>query len=166
MDFASLPIFAQFGIFFVCSFVSSFIIFQIGRYLFSRFGLLDNPAPYGHKRVPVPFGIGSIFYINFLLLSSFLHPLLSDTNKHRLFIILILGAIVTLISFVDDLDTIHKFDRDSKGDIKKTAEELGKMRRDTPFFVPAKIRLMMQIGVGAIIGITSIKIGYISNIFG
>jgi len=40
------------------------------------------------------------------------------------------------------------------------------MRRDTPFFVPAKIRLLMQIGVGAIVGITSIKIGYISNIFG
>ena len=83
-----------------------------------------------------------------------------------MFIILVLGAIVTFISFIDDLDTIHKFDRESKCDVKKTAEELGKMRRDTPFFVPAKVRLMMQIGVGAIIGITSIKIGYISNIFG
>ncbi|NCP76563.1 hypothetical protein GW830_00230 [bacterium] len=70
------------------------------------------------------------------------------------------------MSFVDDLDTIYKFDRVSKSDIKKTAEELGNMRRSTPFFVPAKVRLMMQIGVGAIIGITSIKIGYISNIFG
>jgi hypothetical protein len=91
---------------------------------------------------------------------------LADINKHRLFIILILGAVVTFISFIDDLDTIHKFDRESKSDVKKTAEELGGMRRDTPFFVPAKVRLMMQIGVGAIVGITSIKIGYISNIFG
>lgn len=77
-----------------------------------------------------------------------------------------LGAVVTLISFVDDLDTIYKFDRESKSDVKKTAEELGKMRRDTPFIVPAKVRLAMQIGIGAIIGITSIKISYISNIFG
>lgn len=77
-----------------------------------------------------------------------------------------LGAVVTFVSFIDDLDTIYKFDRESKSDVKKTAEELGKMRLDTPFFVPAKIRLFMQIGVGAIIGITSIKIGYVSNIFG
>jgi len=166
MNFASLSIFVQLGIFLGCSLVSSFTIFHIGKYLFARFGLLDNPAPYGHKRKPVPLGIGSIFYLNFLLLSFFLYPLLSGVNQHRLFIILVLGAVVTLISFMDDLDTIHKFDRDSKGDVKKTAEELGKMRRDTPFFVPAKVRLIMQIGVGAIIGITSIKIGYISNIFG
>lgn len=166
MNFASLPLFTQFGLFFGASLVSSFAIFHAGKYLFEYFGLLDNPAPYGHKRRPVPLGIGSIFYLNFFLLSLFLYPLLSEINQQRLFIVLILGAIVTLISFVDDLDTIHKFDRESKSDIKKTAEELGAMRRDTPFFVPAKVRLLMQIGVGAIIGITSIKIGYISNIFG
>lgn len=86
-------------------------------------------------------------------------------NQNRLFIILVLGTVVTLVSFIDDLDTIHKFDRESKGNVKKTAAELGEGRR-TRFFVPAKIRLLMQIGVGAIIGITSIKIGYVSNIFG
>ncbi len=165
MNFASLNIFSQFSLFFIASLCSSFIIFQAGKYLFSRFGLLDNPAPYGHKRKPVPFWIGSIFYLNFLFLSFFLHSLLSDINQNRLFVILLLGAVVTVISFIDDLDTIHKFDRESKSDVKKTAEELGKMRRDTPFFIPAKVRLLMQIGVGAIIGITSIKIGYISNIF-
>lgn len=166
MDFTSLSLFSQLGIFFIVSLISSFIIFHAGKYLFERFGLLDNPAPYGHKRKPVPLGIGSIFYLNFFLLSLFLHPLLSEINQHRLFIILVLGAVVTLISFIDDLDTIHKFDHESKSDVKKTAEELGKMRRDTPFFIPAKVRLLMQIGVGAIIGITSIKISYISNIFG
>lgn len=165
MNLLSLPFFTQLVFILLCSIVSSFVFFSLGKYLFERYGLLDNPAPYGHKRKPVPFGIGSIFYLNFALLSAFLYPLLSGVNQHRLSIILVLGAIVTLVSFVDDLDTIYKFDRDSKGDIKKTAEELGKMRRDTPFLVPAKIRLFMQIGVGAIVGITSIKIGYISNIF-
>ncbi|MDD2917188.1 MAG: MraY family glycosyltransferase [Candidatus Gracilibacteria bacterium] len=166
MNFASLSLFTQFSLFFISSLISSLGIFHIGKYLFERFGLLDNPAPYGHKRKPVPLGIGSIFYVNFLVLSLFLYPLLSELNQHRLFIVLVLGAVVTCISFIDDLDTIHKFDRENKGNIKKTAEELGNMRRNTPFFVPAKVRLMMQIGVGAIIGITSIKIGYISNIFG
>lgn len=166
MNFASFPLFAQFGLFLVASLVSSFGIFHVGKYLFSHFGLLDNPAPYGHKRKPVPLGIGSILYLNFLFLSAFLYPLLSDINQTRLFIILVLGGVVTLVSFIDDLDTIYKFDRASKDNIKKTAEELGEMRRSTPFFVPAKVRLMMQIGVGAIIGITSIKIGYVSNIFG
>lgn len=93
----------------------------------------------------MPLGIGSIFYLNFFFLSFFLYPLLSSINQHRLFIILVLGAVVTFISFIDDLDTIHKFDRASKSDVKKTAEELGQMRRDTPFFIPAKVRLIMQI---------------------
>jgi len=124
MNFTTLPIFAQFGIFFLASSLSSFLIFQGGKYIFERFGLIDNPAPYGHKRKPVPFGIGSIFYLNFLFISFFLHPLLTDINQNRLFIIVILGAIVTIISFIDDLDTIYKFDREAKSDVKKTAEEL------------------------------------------
>lgn len=114
----------------------------------------------------MPLGIGCILYLNFLLLSALIYPTLGEINQHRLFIILVLGAIVTVVSFIDDLDTIYKFDRKEKVSVKKTAEELGKMRRDTPFFVPAKVRLMMQVGVGAVIGITSIKISYISNIFG
>ena len=57
MNFLSLPLFFQFGIFFTVSLISSFLIFHIGKELFFRFGLLDNPAPYGHKRKPVPIGI-------------------------------------------------------------------------------------------------------------
>lgn len=162
----SLALFPRLTVIFGLSLVSSFIIFALGRYLFEKIGLLDNPAPYGHKRAPVPYGMGSMFYLNFFLFGLFLSPSLSEINQHRLTIILILGAIVTLVSFVDDLDTIYKFDRESKSNVKKTAEELGKMRRDTPFFVPAKVRLAMQVIIGIIIGITSIKISYVSNIFG
>lgn len=57
---------------------------------------------------------------------------------------LIIGGCITLVSFIDDMDTIGK----------------------SPIRVPPLFRLMMQIGVGAIIGLTSIKISYMSNVFG
>lgn len=55
----------------------------------------------------------------------------------KMLLVVLFGIIVTLISFVDDRVQ-----------------------------VPAKIRLIIQIIIGAVIGLTSIKIGYISNIFG
>jgi len=60
--------------------------------------------------------------------------------EKRLIIMLILGLIITLVSFIDDLDTI------------------GKSR----ISVPPLFRLALQIAIGAIIGMTSIKISYIS----
>jgi len=68
----------------------------------------------------------------------------SELLLHRLTIVLIIGAFLTAISFIDDMDTIGK----------------------SPIKIPPIFRLLMQIAVGAIIGITSIKISYISNIFG
>lgn len=55
-----------------------------------------------------------------------------------------IGVMITLISFLDDMETIGK----------------------SPLRIPPMVRLTMQIGVGAIIGLTSIKISYISHIFG
>ena len=82
-----------------------------------------------------------------LLLISPLIPYFFDISQsleHKLHIVLTLAAIIAVVSFVDDLDTI------------------GKSR----WSVPPIVRLLMQIGVGLIIGVTSIKISYISNIFG
>lgn len=67
----------------------------------------------------------------------------SDLFMKRFTIILIIGSLLSIVSFIDDMDTI------GKSRIK----------------VPPLVRLGMQIGVGAIIGITSIKIAYVSNIF-
>ncbi|MDQ7022186.1 MAG: MraY family glycosyltransferase [Candidatus Gracilibacteria bacterium] len=58
-------------------------------------------------------------------------------HNQKLYLIWGFGFIITVISFVDDL-----------------------------FNVSAKKRLIIQIIIGAVIGITSIKIGYVSNIFG
>ncbi len=68
----------------------------------------------------------------------------SELLMHRFTIVLIIGALLNIISFIDDMDTIGK----------------------SPIKVPPIVRLGMQIAIGAIIGITSIKISYISNIFG
>lgn len=68
---------------------------------------------------------------------------ITDTLERKLDIVLALASIIALVSFIDDLDTI------------------GKSR----WSVPPLVRLAMQIGVGLIVGLTSIKISYISNIF-
>ncbi len=57
--------------------------------------------------------------------------------SEKLMLIWIFGWIITLLSFLDDLYTVSP-----------------------------KIRLLFQILIGAIIWLTSIKIGYVSNIFG
>jgi UDP-GlcNAc:undecaprenyl-phosphate GlcNAc-1-phosphate transferase len=64
--------------------------------------------------------------------------------EKRFLIVLIIGIAITAISFVDDMETIGK----------------------THIKVPPLFRLMMQIGVGAVIGLTSIKISYVSHVFG
>lgn len=84
--------------------------------------------------------------------------------SEKLLVLLILGFIVTAVSFLDDLDTIHKYDRDEKS-IQPRISEMQKPR-ETPFAVSPKIRLALQILVGLVVGLTSIKISYVSNIFG
>ncbi len=74
----------------------------------------------------------------------FLFAGFSALLEHRLFIILIIGIVISAISFIDDLDTI------GKSRIK----------------IPPIARLLMQIGVGALVGLTSIKISYMSHILG
>ncbi len=44
--------------------------------------------------------------------------------RSKLVVLLVLGFVVSLVSFVDDLDTICKFDRDEKTGVKKTSNEL------------------------------------------
>ena len=139
--FIELDITIQALILAVCSAVLSFVFVRFGASTFQRFGILDRPYLYPHEqhRVPVPYGLGVILFLNFTFL-SFLF-LGFDVDKLR--VIFLLGLIVTIVSFLDDLNTIGKFRR-----------------------IPPAVRLTLQIGVGAIIGMTSIKIGYVSNLLG
>ena len=86
----SLPLFYKLAILLILSTLSSWVIIQIIRLSFPRLGLLDNPAPYGHKRAPVPLGAGMAFYLNFLIFGVFLFPLMTGVNKEKLLIVLFL----------------------------------------------------------------------------
>jgi UDP-N-acetylmuramyl pentapeptide phosphotransferase/UDP-N-acetylglucosamine-1-phosphate transferase len=74
----------------------------------------------------------------------FLFADFSPLLEKRLLIVLGVGVFISIISFIDDLDTI------GKSRIK----------------IPPLARLLMQISVGTIIGLTSIKISYMSHILG
>ena len=100
--------------------------------VFTKFDILDNPKKYGKKRSPIPYSMGIIFFLCFLILSF-----VFVDYSYKLLLIWLFGWVITLMSFADDM-----------------------------FALSAKKRLIMQIIIGAIIWVTSIKIGYISNIFG
>lgn len=67
----------------------------------------------------------------------FIQSLIFVDYSYKLLLIWVFGFVITLVSFFDDLLSLS-----------------------------AKTRLLLQIIIGATIGISSIKIGYISNIFG
>lgn len=121
---------------------SAFITYTLWR-LFQRCGLLDHPERHRSSegdRPPRPYGMGLALVLNYLLVSS----LLLGISTERLIIIAILTVLITVVSFLDDMDTISL---------------LG-------WSIPPAVRLLLQVIVGASVGITSIKIGYISNILG
>ena len=109
---------------FLASTLVSFVLFRLVFWVFPKLGFLDNPAPYGHKRAPVPFGIGIVLFLNFAIFCGALFFVMPEAMHEKLLVLLVLGAIVTAVSFIDDLDTIFKFDRDAKIDVKRTAAEL------------------------------------------
>ena len=136
-----LPISVKMLLLFWVSLISSATIIFIFDKFFRKIWLMDHPERYPHewKRAPIPYWLGIILFLNFLLQSV----LFLDLGYKKLIIILVLWAIVAAVSFIDDLETI---------DIIKIK-------------VHPVLRLLMQIWVWAIIWITSIKIWYISNIF-
>lgn len=120
---------------------SSAILIVLFIFLFRKLNLLDHPERYPHewKRAPIPYWMWIVLFVNFALLSYFF----LDFSLKKLLFILVLGLIILVISFIDDLDTISVI----------------KIK------IPPILRLFLQIWVWAFIWITSIKIGYISNIF-
>ena len=117
--------------FFLSICLSCVLIVAISK-LFRNIDILDNPKKYWKNRNPIPYSVGIIFFIGFLLLS-----LLFVEINYKLILILWFWGVITLVSFLDDMISLS-----------------------------AKTRLLLQIIIGATIWITSIKIGYISNIFG
>ena len=133
---------------FVAATIVGFGLLKIIIFLWKKWWLLDRPHLYKSEqwRAPAPYSAGVLIFLTLAILSPIIYIFgdFSEMLLHRLTIVLIIGAFLTAISFIDDMDTIGK----------------------SPIKIPPIFRLLMQIAVGAIIGITSIKISYISNIFG
>ena len=142
-----MSVFTEIFAIFMASLIISPLIVKGVCFLLRKFGFLDRPEKYKTEkgRPAAPYSIGvSIFFILALFIPMVLvYWDFSPTLEKRLLIMLILGGVLTCISFIDDLDTI------------------GKSR----ISVPPLFRLAMQIGIWAIIGMTSIKISYISWAF-
>lgn len=117
---------------FIISIIVSYFLIIVFRNIFRKYNILDNPKKYNKKRKAIPYSMGIVLFISFLLISSF-----SVEHSYKYYLIIGFWWIITFVSFIDDL-----------------------------LNVSPKIRLLIQIIIWAIIWITSIKIGYISNIFG
>ncbi len=117
---------------FLLSIITSFLLIKIITKIFFKYWILDNPKKYNKKRKPIPYSTWIIFFISFFIISYFFVE-----HNFKLWLIWFFWALITAISFVDDM-----------------------------LNVSAKWRLLFQIIIWATIWITSIKIWYISNIFG
>ncbi len=140
-------IFTQSLLFFAVSSVLAVIFLWIVKKLFRRFDLMDKPHLYAMEkgRDPAPYGAGIVILMVLLVISPFIYMYggFSPLLEKRLLYVILVGSLIALVSFVDDMDTIKK----------------------SRISVPPIFRLLMQICVGAFIGLTSIKISYVSHIF-
>jgi UDP-GlcNAc:undecaprenyl-phosphate GlcNAc-1-phosphate transferase len=115
--------------------------------LWRRFGIVDLPHLYENEwnRKPAPYSIGIVLVFMVLIFAPLISWIFdfSPLLEEKLEVIVGLAALIGVISFIDDLDTI----------------------KQSRIHIPPILRLGLQIFVGLIIGITSIKITYISGIF-
>lgn len=143
----SMSFFPQILLFLIASLILSPLVLLGVKGTFRRLHLLDRPHLYKSEkgRKPAPYSVGIVIFLVLLLLSPLVYIFgdFSPLLEKRFTIVLIIGALISAISWIDDMDTIGK----------------------SPVKVPPIIRLSMQIFVGLIIGLTSIKIAYVSNIF-
>lgn len=135
-------------IIFIISFLLSPFLLKGISFVFRKWRFLDRPHLYKTEkgRAPAPYGVGIIIIIMLLIFLPFFYLYFdfSQILERRFHIVLILGVILASVSFLDDMDTIGK----------------------SPLKIPPLFRLMMQILIGLVIGLTSIKISYVSGLFG
>jgi len=122
---------------FLSSIVLSLLLIIVFKTLFYKLKILDNPKKYWKKRDPIPYSMWIVIFISFLILSFFTIEHNNQVLTEKYYLILIFWWLITFVSFIDDM-----------------------------LNVSPKIRLVIQIIIWIIIWITSIKVDYISNIFG
>lgn len=101
---------------------------------------MDKPGLYPHEkgRVPLPYPGGIVLILNLLLWSPWILRAVAEADIKKTLYVLLSGLLTTVLMAWDD-----------------------QKRTLAPIF-----RLVFQIALGAFFGLTAIKIGYVSNIFG
>ena len=80
------------------SIITSIIMILFFKKLFYKFKILDNPKKYKLKRKAIPYSMGIIFCLSFLILSYYF----IDYN-YKLWLIWVIGFFITSSSFLDDM---------------------------------------------------------------
>lgn len=108
--------------------------------LFRRWGIVDKPHLYPHEegRGALPYPGGIVLILNLVLWSPWILQSVAEADAKKAIYVIIAGFLTSMVMAWDD-----------------------QKRTLPPFF-----RLVFQIGLGAFFGLTAIKIGYVSNIFG
>jgi UDP-GlcNAc:undecaprenyl-phosphate GlcNAc-1-phosphate transferase len=109
-------------------------------WLFRRWGIVDKPHLYPHEkgRAPLPYPGGIVLIINLILWSPWILQSVSEGDVKKSIYVLLAGLLTSLIMAWDD-----------------------QKRSLRPIF-----RLWFQVALWAFFGLTAIKIGYMTNIFG
>lgn len=91
---------------FLTSFVLSVLLAFLVLKFFPIFGLMDKPKKYGLNRAPVPYSVGFVFFILFVVLVFWKLPF-----EGNLLWVFCGGAIVVLVSVLDDFFNLSPFVR-------------------------------------------------------
>lgn len=108
-------------------------------YIFQKYKIVDKPHLYPHEknRKPLPYPGWVVLILNLLLWSPWIMYAIADVDVKKAIYVLAAGFITTVVMAWDD-------------------------QRRT---LPPLLRLIFQMMLGAFFGMTSIKIGYMTNIF-
>ncbi len=137
---APMQSFLLWFIVFLGSGMTTFFITKGVFSFFVRYKIVDKPHLYPHEqdRKPLPYPGGVVMILNMILWSPWILFAVADGDVKKSIYVLIAGLLTTCVMAWDDQ--------------KRT--------------LPPLFRLLFQIGLGAFFGLTAIKIGYVSNIFG
>lgn len=127
-------------VYFAGSGVTTYIVILIVFSLFRHLKIVDKPHLYPHEegRGALPYPGWIVLVLNLLLWSPWILQSVADTDVKKALYVIGAGLLTSMVMAWDD-----------------------QKRTLSPLF-----RLSFQIGLGAFFGLTAIKIGYVSNIFG
>lgn len=97
---------------FLGSCLTAFLLLRAIISVWNRFGILDRPHLYKSEqgRKPAPYSAGVLVFFTLLAMAPWIYIFgdFSPLLERRFTIVLIIGALLNIITFIDDMDTIGK----------------------------------------------------------